>query len=283
MERDGAADAILSSSAGFAISLFGPLAGGGAVAYHGGMAVSAVVVLAALLTSVLSGVFGMAGGLILMGVLALMLPAASALALHGLIQFASNLWRLLLYRRHVAWRVLVHFGIGAALAIALFSLVAFAPSRLFLFIALGLMPVLVWVPERWLRLDALNPRHAIVGGFASTGLALTSGVSGPLTDLLFVRTDMGRHSVVATKAATQAIGHASKVVVYGAVLLGAGSRAVISAGTVAGAVIASMIGIVMGGWILDRMSDARFRTMRRWIVTLIGATFLVHAARILLS
>lgn len=239
---------------------------------------SAVIVLAALLTSILSGIFGMAGGFILMGVLAAMLPATTTLALHGVIQFASNLWRLLLHRMHVVWHVLIHFGLGAGAAMGLFALVAFTPTKWLLFLILGITPVLVWLPERWLRLDALNPLHALAGGFASTGLSLVSGVSGPLTDLLFVNTNMTRHSVVATKAAMQAIGHASKILVYGAVLLSAPSRAAVPLPIAAAAVAVSMAGIVIGGRILDRISDLHFKRARRWIVTAIGLTFLVQAA-----
>ena len=52
------------------------------------MQASVLIVIAAFLTSILSGVFGMAGGLIFMGLLAWLLPAAVALALHGVIQFS---------------------------------------------------------------------------------------------------------------------------------------------------------------------------------------------------
>jgi uncharacterized membrane protein YfcA len=243
---------------------------------------AAIIVLASLLTSVISGIFGMAGGLILMGVFTWMLPAASALALHGIIQFASNLWRLLLHRAHVEWRVLLTFGLGSALAMGLFALITWVPTKAFVFLVLGLLPILVWVPERWLSLDALNPWHSVVGGFGSTILSLLSGVSGPLTDVLFVRTTMGRHRIVATKAAMQAIGHASKILVYGTVLLSASSRAVVPLTMVTFAVLASMVGIVIGGRILDRMSDGHFKTARRWIVTSMGVIFLIQAAEILL-
>lgn len=241
---------------------------------------SALIVLCALLTSILSGIVGMAGGLVLMGIFVWILPAAPALALHGVIQFFANGWRVLLHRAHVTWRVLFHFGIGAALAMGVFALIVFTPTRLYVFLILGLLPVLVWVPERWLRLDALNPWHAIGGGFASTGISLVSGVSGPLTDLLFVRTDMGRHSIVATKSAMQALTHGAKIIAYGAVLMSAEARAIIAPATIIAAILASMVGTVIGGRILDRMSDAHFKLARRWVVTLIGAVFLFQAGQI---
>ncbi len=241
---------------------------------------SAIVVLSALLTSILSGIVGMAGGLVLMGIFVWLLPAATALALHGVIQFFANGWRVLLHRQHVSWRVLVTFGLGAALAMGLFALVMFTPKRFWVFLILGLLPVTVWLPERWLRLDALNPWHAVAGGFASTGISLISGVSGPLTDLLFVRTAMGRHSVVATKSAMQALTHGAKIIAYGAVLMSAEARALVSPAVILVAIVASMLGTVIGGSLLDRMSEAHFRLARRWIVTLVGAGFLLQAGQI---
>lgn len=247
------------------------------------MQVSFLIVAAAFLTSILSGIFGMAGGLVFMGLLAWILPVPTALALHGVIQFASNVWRALLHRAHVEWPVLLWFGIGASAAIGFFSLVMFAPTRFYVFLGLGLMPILVWLPERWLSLDATNRWHALGGGFASTGLSLVSGVSGPVTDLLFIRARLNRHQVVATKAVMQAVGHASKILVYGGLLLSASARDTISLPIVGVAILASMAGIMVGGYVLDRISEAHFRTSRRWIVTLIGATFLIQAIQIALA
>ncbi len=55
-------------------------------------------------TSFLSGIFGMAGGMILIGVLLALLPLPEAMMLHGVTQMASNGWRGLLWWRHVHWR-----------------------------------------------------------------------------------------------------------------------------------------------------------------------------------
>src|SRR5262249_47189838 len=49
-------------------------------------------------TSFLSGIFGMAGGMLLMGILLLLMPFAAAMVLHGVTQMASNLWRAWLWR-----------------------------------------------------------------------------------------------------------------------------------------------------------------------------------------
>ena len=80
--------------------------------------------------------------------------------------------------------------------------------------------------------------------------------------------------------AMQAMGHAAKILVCGALLLSAAAREVIPLSVTAIAVLALMAGIMVGGAILDRISDAHFRTSRRWLITLIGATFLFQAIQI---
>ena len=220
----------------------------------------------------------MAGGLVLMAVLVWLLPASAALALHGVIQVASNGWRVLLYRRYVIWPILLWFALGALAALGLFSLILFTPSKLVILIGLGLLPGLVWLPERWLPLDASKPSQAVAAGFIGNALSLVSGVSGPVTDLFFVNTALTRHQIVSTKAMMQVTSHASKVFVYGAALLSEPLRTSLPPWLILTAILASMAGTLAGGRLLNRLTDTGFRNMRRWLLTAIGLTFLVQAA-----
>jgi uncharacterized membrane protein YfcA len=244
------------------------------------LAAGAVVLVAVLLTATLSGVLGMAGGLLLMGVLLLVLPTAVAFVVHGLLQLVSNGWRTVLHRRHVHWRVLAWYAVGSVTAAGLVGALAWVPSKPVTYLALGLVPGLVWLPRRWLALDITRPPQAVVAGLLSTGVNLVAGVSGPLLDVFFVRAELGRHAVVATKAATQALAHLAKIVVYGAVLTGDGQAVpwlVVLLG-----VPLSVLGTALGGRLLDRMTEAAFTSTTRWVVTAIGAVYLLQAARLAL-
>lgn len=236
---------------------------------------------AVLVTSAISGTLGMAGGLILMGALTLVMPATAALALHGLVQLGSNGWRVALHRRHVRWSIVGVYALGAFAAMAAFALIAFSPSKLFIYLALGLMPVIVWLPERWFRLDATRPADAFSAGVTSTALSLTVGVSGPLTDLFFVHTPLTRHEVVSTKACVQVFGHLAKVAFYGAPLVVMAGEGGPPLWLALAALPLSMAGALAGAQVLDRMSDANFRTIRRWLVTAVGGVYLVQAGRII--
>ena len=76
--------------------------------------VLAALAVVAVVTSFISGIFGMAGGMLLIGFLLAMLPVPVAMVFHGVIQIAANGWRAWLWRHHVRWSVVLKFGSGAA-------------------------------------------------------------------------------------------------------------------------------------------------------------------------
>jgi uncharacterized protein len=235
------------------------------------------LILTAFLTALLSGIFGMAGGLVLMGALALVLPVSAAFVTHGLLQIVANGWRAVLHRQHIAWPIIWNYALASAAAAAVVLAVGFMPSKPLLFLLLGLVPMLVWLPKHWLQLDASKTRHALASGFLVTSLNLSAGVAGPLLDIFFVRTELGRHQIVATKAATQVFSHLAKIIVYGAPLLVAGQGGVPPWWLFALAIPMSMLGTTAGGWVLDRLTDGNFKRWTAWIVTAIGLFYLWKA------
>lgn len=237
-----------------------------------------------LVTATISGVFGMAGGLMLMGALTLAMPVAAAMVTHGAVQFVSNGWRAILHRKHIAWPIIVFYGLGSALAAGLLALVTYEPTKAWVYLFLGLVPGLAWLPKQRFNLDAAKPAHAVACGLSVTGLNVLAGVSGPLLDVFFVRTALTRHAIVATKAATQAFSHSVKMIFYGAPMLGAAQASGMPPWYffVVAAPLA-MLGAWLGGKVLDRMSDVGFLKWTRWIVTALGALYLVQAAMLFMQ
>ena len=238
------------------------------------------IVALAFVTATLSGVFGMAGGLMLMGGLALVLPVSAAFVTHGVLQLVANGWRAILHRRHVRWDIVGWYALASAIAGAAVAMISLVPSKPVLYLLMGLVPGLLWLPQRMINLDAAHPPQAFVSGLMVTGLNLTAGVAGPLLDLFFVRTVLTRHAIVATKAATQVFAHLAKILVYGAPMLTAKGQGMPPWWMFAIAVPLSMAGTVVGGRILDRMNDVDFKSWTKWIVTAIGCVYLVQAAQL---
>ena len=248
-----------------------------------GLTVALFIVAMAFVTATLSGVFGMAGGLVLMGALAAVLPVSAAFVTHGLLQLTANGWRAILHRKHVRWDIVGWYALASLVAGLAVSFLALAPTKPLLYLLLGLVPWLTWLPQRWINLDAAKPPQAFLSGLSVTGLNLSAGVAGPLLDIFFIRTELTRHAIVATKAATQVFAHLAKIVVYGAPLIGAGGKGLPPLWVFALAIPLSMAGTAVGGVILDRLTDVNFKRWTRWIVTGVGVTYLFQAAQLFLN
>jgi uncharacterized membrane protein YfcA len=244
------------------------------------LAAAIFLIAASFVTATVSGVFGMAGGLMLKGAIALVLPVSATFVTHGLLQLSSNGWRAMLHRRSLVWRIVGIYALGAAVAAALMTLVVYEPTKATLFLLMGAVPGLLWVPRTWLELDAGKPLHGVVCGLAVTGLNLPAGVAGPLLDIFFVRTALTRRQIVATKAATQVFSHLAKIVVYGAPLIALHGKGLPAWWVFVAAIPLSFAGAVVGGLILERMDDANFKRLSRLIVTATGVVYLAWAARL---
>lgn len=233
-----------------------------------------VILLATLVTAFVSGVFGMAGGLMLMGVLAFLLPVSGAMVVHGAVQSISNGWRAILLRRWIDWRIIAIYSVGSIAAFLLLFSLTFQLPEAWLFIVLGFVPALIWIPRKRLELDARKPVHAVICGFAVTGLNVVTGVSGPLLDIFFVAEGTDRRMIVSTKAATQVISHGVKIAYYIAPALTAGTLPqpmwLLAAAPLA------IIGTTLGARVLHMMSDVQFRNATKWIVTGIGVIYVIR-------
>jgi uncharacterized membrane protein YfcA len=168
------------------------------------------VAVAALGTSFLSGIFGMIGGLVLMGVLLLFLPVPAAMTLHAATQMTANGWRAAVWHRHILWRILPGYLLGSAIVFALLAWLQFSPPKAWVYLCLGIMPFLARLLPREHAPDIRRKGAPVLVGALVMGLHVLAGVSGALLDMFFLARDLDRRVVVATKAVTQSFGHAIK-------------------------------------------------------------------------
>ena len=229
---------------------------------------------AVLFTSFLSGIFGMAGGMILMGLLLAMLPVPTAMPLHGVTQLASNGWHAWLWRTHVHWRSVRHFGAAAVLTAAAIALLPFTTNKATALVVLGLTPLLALLLPKNLRPDATRPAHAWACGFICTVLQLVAGVAGPILDAFFVHSGMDRKQVVATKASVQTLSHVLKITYFGGILAAGGGS--VDASVLLIAVGFAVLGTNLSRRVLDAMDDAQFRRWTQRIVFTTAAIYLTQ-------
>jgi len=241
----------------------------------------AIISVAVFITSFISGILGMAGGMILMGVLLALMPVPAAMMLHGVAQLAANGWRAWLWRHEIDWRVFRGNCYGSLVALGFFCALQLVGSRPVVYLVLGVTPFISYLLPEKLKLNVDRPGHPFVCGVVCTGLQLLSGVAGPLLDVFFLRSKMTRHRVVATKASTQTMSHLLKILYFG-FLLGT------SQGRVEWWLALVMIAFAMAGTtcsrgVLERITDVNFRKWTRWTVTVIGLVYLGNGVSLLFA
>src|SRR5215475_8916694 len=94
-------------------------------------------------TSFISGVFGMAGGMILHGVLLNYFDVATGMILFSIIQFFVNVLRVVQWRQYVLWPIFGWYVVGAAISFAIMWTVALVPDKATVYLLLGLMPFVI--------------------------------------------------------------------------------------------------------------------------------------------
>ena len=236
-----------------------------------------VVILAATFaTAFLSSIFGMLGGLILMGILISFLPVGPAMVLHGLIQTTSNGYRAWLNRADINWKIILTLLIGSSISLIILFFIAFQPSQILVIFALGLLPFIAWAVPKELSLDVTKPPIGVLAGGVVVGTNLIAGVGGPLLDIFFQRVEMTRHQVVATKAVAQTIGHISKIIFFGGLLVSFRTENWPNLTFLIFAIILSVIGTTLGKKVLDIIDDAIFFRWTQLIVLSVGGIFIIR-------
>jgi uncharacterized membrane protein YfcA len=173
-----------------------------------------------LLTSMLSAVVGMAGGITLLSVMLLFFEPLVAIPIHGVVQLVSNSSRTYVQRTHVDWTILWRYSVmlvpmgfvGIEIAQALPPNVTRALIGVFVLIA-------TW-RRGWLLIGThperadVHRRFFILGGVVGL-INMTIGAAGPLIAPFFLKIGLSRQAIIGTKAACQAVGHLVKIAIFG--------------------------------------------------------------------
>ncbi len=244
-------------------------------------AAMALIAVSVLATSFLSGIFGMAGGLILLGVLLLFMDVVPAMVLFGTIQMGANGWRALLWRTHIVWPIVWRYVIGATLAFLAMRLVSFIPDKALLYIGLGVLPFLAEaLPEKYYP-DITKPGGPFFCGVIIMVLQLIAGAAGHILDMFFQRSGLDRRGIVGTKAICQTIAHLARIIYFGS--LATAFDVQVPWWAFVGGLALAFAGTTLASYVLERMSDADFRAWSRRIVFGVGTVFLVRGGWLLVA
>ena len=246
-----------------------------------GPSVAAFIGVSIVATSFISGIFGMAGGLILLGIMLIFLDVAPAMVLFASVQLGSNGWRSLLWRKLVVWSIVWRYVIGATVAFLLMRLVSFVPDKAMVYLTLGSIVFAADLLPRALTPDISRPGAPYICGLFIMTLQLIAGAAGHVLDMFFQKSDLDRRAIVATKAVCQTVGHMFRIAFFGSVARAWDTP--LPAWQYVAAIGLSLAGTSLAAVVLMRMSNESFRWWSRQVVVGISAVYLVRGAWLLVK
>ena len=232
-----------------------------------------LLILAAGATSAITASIGVGGGILLLAIMAVIMPAAAVIPVHGMVQLGSNLNRVIMTLQHVDWRLLAAFAPGALLGAWLASLflVQLPTGTLQLTIA-GFILFLCWGPK--IPPMGLGRAGTFVAASITTFISMFVGATGPLVAAFVKQQQAGdRFRTVANFAACMSLQHLPKAAVFGA----AGFVFKDWFGLMLLMILSGALGTWTGLHLLRRMSNRHFTLIFNWLLTLLAIQLIWQA------
>ena len=183
------------------------------------------LIIAAFITSSISAVIGMGGGIVLLAIMALIIPEGfMVIAMHGMIQLFSNGTRVYIYREHLDKSIILRFLKGALMGLMSSSIIILIIIKIYDFDSANeikvefLKPIIGCFILWYLFLKNSNKNQKSssfeFAGYISGISSVFIGASGPLIAPFFLNDRLSKQSIVANKAAAQLISHTGKIPIF---------------------------------------------------------------------
>jgi len=212
------------------------------------------------------GVFtGAAGGVMLLGLMALALPPAVLLPLHTVVMLGSGITRTMIMWRDVIRGTVLPFVGGAVVgAIAGANVFVALPQSMLLLILGVFMLIVTWLPKLG-RIGGERGRFAVLAFFA-TFLGVFVSATGSLLAPFLASDTPNRYKLVATMGALMTVTHIAKLAAFGFIGFAVGSFLPLMAAMIAAGAVGNWFGEVA----LHKTSEQRFRLVLQVILTLLA-------------
>ncbi len=168
------------------------------------------------ITSCLTAVIGMGGGVLLLTLMPGLVPTAAILPVHALTQLASNLSRAAFGWRAVDLAIVPAFTLGALAGVWLGAQVyQWLDERWLPALIGGFILVFTWLPLPVVRGGGQLALALL--GFCQTGLGMLAGATGPLGAAVLLQRNKERDWLVVNTAVYMTLNHALRVFAFFAI------------------------------------------------------------------
>ena len=202
--------------------------------------------LISMFTSLVAGIVGLGGGLMLIAILPSFLPIQALIPIHGLTQMSSNVSRAYFGYKDIQFEVVPKFVIGSISGVGVFALILDIINIEYIPVFIGSYILLsLWSRRFNERIKKYENYYLI--GFLQSGLSIIVGATGPLSTTLLLKDYKDKNKVVSTSALLMGITHSMKILVF--VYFG------FQFSTYIDIVIVMVVGVVIGSYIGTKIRD----------------------------
>lgn len=226
--------------------------------------------LISIFTSLVAGVVGMGGGLMLIAILPSFLPIQALIPIHGFTQMFSNVSRAYFGYKDIQFEVVPKFLLGSIIGVSIIALILDMISIEYIPLFIGSYILLsLWSKRFNERIKKYENYYLI--GFLQSGLSVIVGATGPLTTTLLLKEYGDKDKVVSTAALLMSITHSMKVLVF--VYFGFKFSEYIDIVTVM--VVGVIIGSYLGTKIRDKVDGKRLVFIIKILLSILAVKLIV--------
>ena len=184
-----------------------------------------ILIISAFITSAISAVIGMGGGIILLGIMAIIIPEGyMVIAIHGIIQLFSNTTRTYIFREYLKKDIIIEFTRGAIIGLSISALIIVLIIHFFNVesanqIKVEILKPLIGFFILWYlflkKSKKITHRRSFtpIGGVSGISTVFI-GATGPLIAPFFLDGQLTKNNIIANKAACQMITHLGKIPLF---------------------------------------------------------------------
>ena len=230
------------------------------------------LIFASMATSFITSAFGIGGGAVLLGLLAVKLPPVALLPIHGIVQIGSNLGRTIIFFKDIKKDTLIPFTVGTIIG----SIIG---GSIFIQIEVWLLQLSISLFILWSvygKIPIIGSKQITIGGVFSGFMTMFFGASGTLVAGMVKTLNLEPVRHLATHSALMSIQHMIKVVVFGFVGFAYSEFFLL----IFLMIISGFVGTILGKKILVKYGSKYFKLILNATLTIIAIYLLWNAITI---
>lgn len=227
-----------------------------------------VIILGGFCASFINAAFATGGIYIMLAATSSVLPLTVAVPLQSVLVFSSLVARLYYFWREIQWKIVLGFGAGSVIGVAIGARVFTGMTEAGLALLLGiLLLVLIWLPVTTWKIPLRHPFFPV--GIAHSFIGTIFGV-GALLQPSILRTNLNKLQITGTLAACLITMDVFKIAGYA----GFGFNYLDYLPHIVAGSLAGIAGTWAGKRITHRISEAAFRIVFKTLITVVAFRFI---------